>query len=38
MLNKILSNIKNDSSKVPFEMNILKTLNNFQKIDKIIKY
>jgi len=38
MLNKILSDIVKNNSKVPFVMNILKTLNNFQKIDKIIKY
>jgi len=38
MLNKILLDIKNSGSKVPFEMNILKTLNNFQKIEKIIKF
>jgi hypothetical protein len=38
MLNKILSDISKNITKVPFEVNILKTLNNFQKIDKIIKY
>ena len=32
MLNKILSDIVKNNSKVPFVMNILKTLNNFQKI------
>jgi hypothetical protein len=38
MLNKILSDISKNITKVPSEISILKTLNNFQKIDKIIKY
>ena len=38
MLNKVLSDVSKNITKVPFELSILKTLNNFQKIDKIIKY
>lgn len=38
MLSKILLDIRKNSSKAPPEMSILKTLNNFQKIEKIIKY